>query len=194
MGFFDFLRPAQRSTAKAPGENNRLLVIPVDETKQSLHALEWAIGNVYKQETDQLHLLSVVPRVAGPYPAEIVETDVPAAASSAVKAWRSEQHAREAETLALLTYMQHAALNLGVKPGSIRVAARTATGGASGVGASVADYVLEANADMVVLGSRGLHGWQRHVQNLLGFGSVSYYTMLRVPCPVVVVKHEDATD
>lgn len=43
----------------------------------------------------------------------------------------------------------------------MKVAARTATGGASGVGASVADYVLEANADMVVLGSRGLHGWQR---------------------------------
>jgi hypothetical protein len=34
----------------------------------------------------------------------------------------------------------------------------------------------------------------RHIQNLLGFGSVSYYTMLRVPCPVVVVKQEDATD
>jgi hypothetical protein len=45
---------------------------------------------------------------------QIVETDVPAATSSAVKAWRLEQHAREAETIALLTYMQHAALNLGV--------------------------------------------------------------------------------
>jgi hypothetical protein len=75
MGFFDFLRPAQRSKTKAPGENNRLVVIPVDETKQSLHALEWAIGNVYKQETDQLHLLSVVPRVAGPYPAEVQMTN-----------------------------------------------------------------------------------------------------------------------
>jgi hypothetical protein len=71
MGFFDFLRPAQRSKTKEPGETNRLVVIPVDETKLSLHALEWAIGNVYKQETDQLHLLSIVPRVAGPYPAEV---------------------------------------------------------------------------------------------------------------------------
>jgi nucleotide-binding universal stress UspA family protein len=52
-------------------------------------------------------------------------------------------------------------LHMQVKPDSIRVAARTATGGASGVGASVADYVIESNADMVVLGSRGLHGWQR---------------------------------
>jgi nucleotide-binding universal stress UspA family protein len=52
-------------------------------------------------------------------------------------------------------------LHVQVKPDSIRVAARTATGGASGVGASVADYVIESNADMVVLGSRGLHGWQR---------------------------------
>jgi hypothetical protein len=71
MGLFDFLKPTQRSKQKDPGEVNRLVVIPVDETKQSLHALEWAIGNVYKQDTDQLHLLSIVPRVAGPYPAEV---------------------------------------------------------------------------------------------------------------------------
>lgn len=31
----------------------------------------------------------------------------------------------------------------------------------------------------------------RHVYNLLGLGSVSYYTMLRVPCPVVVVKGDE---
>lgn len=31
----------------------------------------------------------------------------------------------------------------------------------------------------------------RHVHNLLGLGSVSYYTMLRVPCPVVVVKNDN---
>lgn len=125
-----------------------------------------------------------------------------------------------------------------------------AHGGASGVGASIASYVESCDADMVVLGSRGLHGWQRceagrvsprgantcssrtacqsscaagrlvldnqpmtpktlshsyvvclrnvwlsacrHVYNLLGLGSVSYYTMLRVPCPVVVVKGDES--
>jgi nucleotide-binding universal stress UspA family protein len=33
---------------------------------------------------------------------------------------------------------------------------------------------------------------RRHVYNLLGLGSVSYYTMLRVPCPVVVVKGDES--
>lgn len=32
----------------------------------------------------------------------------------------------------------------------------------------------------------------RHVSNLLGLGSVSYYTMLRVPCPVLVVKGDES--
>jgi nucleotide-binding universal stress UspA family protein len=31
---------------------------------------------------------------------------------------------------------------------------------------------------------------RRHIHNLLGLGSVSYYTMLRAPCPVVIVKSE----
>lgn len=50
---------------------------------------------------------------------------------------------------------------LQVKSSSVKVAAITATGGASGVGASIADYVAGSNADLVVLGSRDLHGWQR---------------------------------
>lgn len=52
-----------------------------------------------------------------------------------------------------------------VRAADVKIAALTATGGASGVGASIAEYVLAANADLVVVGSRGLHGWQRYVKH-----------------------------
>jgi hypothetical protein len=52
-----------------------------------------------------------------------------------------------------------------VHAADVKIAALTATGGASGVGASIAEYVLAANADLVVVGSRGLHGWQRYVKH-----------------------------
>lgn len=48
-----------------------------------------------------------------------------------------------------------------VKAGNVQATPLAASGGASGVGASIANYVEEHKADMVVLGSRGLHGWQR---------------------------------
>jgi hypothetical protein len=45
---------------------------------------------------------------------QVLEADVPAASSTSVKAWRSEQHAHDSETEALLSFMQHHAVNLGV--------------------------------------------------------------------------------
>ncbi|KAF8069390.1 TSEN2 [Scenedesmus sp. PABB004] len=219
-------RPGGKQQSAPPGGRRRI-VVPLDDSQPSLRALEWAVTELFRQG-DELHLLSVTPRVPGPYPAEVLDADVPAASSDTVKAWRSEAHAHESETEALLSFMRHHAVNLGVRPppraarGSLRrargwlrrpspssrgrararaagaggqvedaavkVAALAATGGASGVGASIADYVSGADAHTVVLGSRGLHGWQRHFANLLGLGSVSYYTVLHSQVPVVVVK------
>lgn len=192
MAWFNFLRPISNVKASSKSaQESRVLVVPVDDSQHSLNALEWAVQNIYRRG-DTLHLLSIVPRVAGPYPAEVLDADVPAASSTTVKAWRSEQHAHESETEALLTFMQHHAVNLGVQAAHVQTTPLAATGGASGVGATIAGYVESCDADMVVLGSRGLHGWHRQVANLLGLGSVSYYTMLRVPCPVVVVKGDES--
>lgn len=52
-----------------------------------------------------------------------------------------------------------------VKAEHVRIKPLAAEGGASGVGASIADYVESCDADMVVLGSRGLHGWHRCVHS-----------------------------
>lgn len=71
MGLFDFLRPHERCPQLNKSIGKRTLVVPVDDSQHSLRAVEWAVQNVYKLESDELHLLSVIPRVAGPYPAEV---------------------------------------------------------------------------------------------------------------------------
>lgn len=73
MGLFSFLHPSKqpKHTLK-PEKEARLLVVPVDDSQHSLQALEWAVNNIYRADrADEVHLLSVVPRVAGPYPAEV---------------------------------------------------------------------------------------------------------------------------
>lgn len=45
---------------------------------------------------------------------QVLDADVPAPSSATVKAWRSEQHAHESETEAVLSFMQHHAVNRGV--------------------------------------------------------------------------------
>lgn len=57
---------------------------------------------------------------------QVLEADVPAASSQTVKAWRSEQHAHESETEALLSMMQHHAVNLGVSMTLFQLQAWTA--------------------------------------------------------------------
>lgn len=77
MGLFEFMRPHERHQDIKTPSDQRTLVIPVDDSQHSLRAVEWAVQNVYKAESDELHLLSVVPRVAGPYPAEVGQQGPP---------------------------------------------------------------------------------------------------------------------
>lgn len=165
MGLFSFLQPTRKTKhLLKPQQQSRNLIVPVDDSNHSLQALEWAVTNIYRADrADQLHLLSVVPSVAGPFPPEVrppspvcsnqliatthcccrhsqanpllcsnvqvPECEVPAAPSSSVKAWRSEQHAHDSETEALLSFMQHHAVNLGVSAGCLSsVLARIAAG------------------------------------------------------------------
>jgi len=74
MAWFNFLRPISNVKASSKSaQESRVLVVPVDDSQHSLNALEWAVQNIYRRG-DTLHLLSIVPRVAGPYPAEVRST------------------------------------------------------------------------------------------------------------------------
>lgn len=77
MGLFNIFSPKAPRASRDSDKAARLLVIPVDDSQHSLQALQWAVHNVYcADRKDQLHLLSVVPKVAGPYPAEVSGADL----------------------------------------------------------------------------------------------------------------------
>jgi nucleotide-binding universal stress UspA family protein len=63
-----------------------------------------------------------------------------------------------------------------------------AAGGASGVGESLVELARARGFGLVALGSRGLGGFQRTLQSLLGLGSVSDYVLHNVEAPVLVVR------
>ncbi|MED4206121.1 universal stress protein [Neobacillus mesonae] len=50
-------------------------------------------------------------------------------------------------------------------------------------GASIIDFINETQADLVVMGSRGLSGLKE-----VFLGSVSHYVVQKSPCPVFIVK------
>lgn len=56
-------------------------------------------------------------------------------------------------------------------------------------GPTICEVAQRTGADVVVMGSHG-HGWLQRVF----LGSVSTHVLHHAPCPVLVVRHEDATD
>ncbi|MED1468447.1 universal stress protein [Bacillus salipaludis] len=48
---------------------------------------------------------------------------------------------------------------------------------------SIVNFIVEENADLVVMGSRGLSGLKE-----LFLGSVSHYVVQKSPCPVFIIK------
>lgn len=165
----------------------RDVCIPIDESEHSIRALSWAVKNVL-QPRDRLHLVTVTQAVAGPYPAEVVDTDVPAPTSTSVNAWKNEQAAIAQQTANLLDRLHAEARSLGVPEEAIKTVQLPPQGGASGVGASVVKYAESAEAKVVVVGSRGMGGWKKAMASMLGLGSVSEYILEKSTCPVVVVK------
>eukprot|EP00798_Chlamydomonas_sp_ICE-L_P024172 gene24172-9760_t len=61
-------------------------------------------------------------------------------------------------------------------------------GGSSDIASSISKYAIESNADVMVVGCRGLGAVSRSVMSVLGLGSVSDYLVHNGPCPLVVVK------
>ena len=62
-----------------------------------------------------------------------------------------------------------------------------AAGGASGVGESIVAWAKRENADLVVVGSRGMGGAKSTLMSLVGLGSVSSYLLHHLHSPVAVV-------
>lgn len=77
---------------------------------------------------------------------------------------------------------------MGIKLRAVHTHALPASGGASGIGATIAEYATSRGVDVAVVGSRGLGAFKRSLMSVVGLGSVSDYCTHHLHCPVLVVR------
>ena len=78
--------------------------------------------------------------------------------------------------------------SLDLKLAHIETHALNATGGASGVAASLVEFANKKAIDVAVLGSRGGGALARSLRSVVGLGSVSDEAVNNMHCPVLVVR------
>jgi len=148
--------------------SGRLILVAVDESKESINALRWALDNLFTSQ-DRIVLIhaqrdAVSIFVAGS-PGFMMPVDVLKMLENDIKK----------STEKILAKAMELCKSKNVTP---EIEART--GDAREV---ICDAAKKYNSDMVVLGSHGYGAFKRVV-----LGSVSDYCVHHVQCPVVVVK------
>ncbi|TPX65387.1 hypothetical protein SpCBS45565_g05219 [Spizellomyces sp. 'palustris'] len=168
-----------RSTPVYEGPR-RKIVIALDSSGHSKHALSWALDNLLDVDMDHIILLSVgifhdrlgdiMAAALGPvYDADRMESISKQAEQYASKILDEATNVinEHAEYLGQNAKISHEIYAL--KGGDPRDV--------------IVDFCHERAADVLVLGSRGLGAFRRTI-----LGSVSEYCVRHAPCPVVVVR------
>jgi nucleotide-binding universal stress UspA family protein len=139
------------------------IVVGIDGSKHARQALEWAVKHAAAEKAP-LTVLTVHPVAASPWLGNPIVD-----ARDQVQAETARQGAQEA--------LDEVIKDLDVQPSEVTVRA------ASGFPAQV---LIEASkdADLIVVGSRGIGGFTG-----LLTGSVSFQLVNHAACPVVVVRH-----
>lgn len=138
------------------------IVVPYDDSELSKKALEMAMVLAKQDEKIELNVISVV--------------EVPT--SIAYYGTINIESIREAGVKAAKEIMQDVDEKLNTLPN------KTKTMVVEGNPAHlIVDFVKRDNADLVVMGSRGLSGIKEMV-----LGSVSHNVVQKSPCPVFIVK------
>ncbi|ESR57721.1 Usp domain-containing protein [Citrus sinensis] len=155
--------------------NERRVVVAVDESEESMHALSWCLNNLFSPDTNNtLVLLYVKP----PLP---VHSSFDAAgyifSNDVIKA--VEKYASESVN----SVMNRAEAVYRNFQNNIHVKRVVGCGDAKDV---ICGTVEKLEADTLVMGS---HGYGFIKRALLG--SVSDYCAKHVKCPVVIVKHPE---
>ncbi|KAJ3125085.1 hypothetical protein HK100_010994 [Physocladia obscura] len=152
-------------------EHKRVIAIPVDASKYSEFAFNWAIKNLVRAETDQIVLLNVRPVATLPKFFAATGTDVSTELDRIQSAYKQQSH----------ELLQSYAAKLATNKYNIR--------GVALVGdprEQIALKVEEIHADMLVIGSRGLGAFQKVV-----LGSVSEYLIQHLNIPVIVPRSNE---
>ncbi|GLC34202.1 hypothetical protein PLESTM_000169100 [Pleodorina starrii] len=170
----------------------RRLLFCLDESKQSVRALEWTLLHL-RRASDELHLVTVLPPLLyNVYPVAPVATG--AAVAAVTHQWEAQRRAEEHQAAEVLK----AAVDLvctqhnKVPRDLVHTKALPAAGGASGVAESLVEYARTYLIDLAVVGCRGMGAFQRSLMSFIGLGSVSDHCCHHMPCPTLVVRGEEA--
>ncbi|KAG8062608.1 hypothetical protein GUJ93_ZPchr0003g17350 [Zizania palustris] len=174
---------ARASGETAGGEAAAMkVVVAVDASEESLHALAWALDNVIGRRAGGGVSLVVVHAQPGAdhfvYPVAAHGIAIAYAPAAAIESMRKAQEeiSRKVVSRALDICKQREANATGaVVEGDAKEA--------------ICQAVEDMNADLLVLGSRGLGKIKRAF-----LGSVSDYLVHHASCPVLVVKPSKAHD
>ncbi|KAH6568987.1 hypothetical protein BASA61_005881 [Batrachochytrium salamandrivorans] len=149
--------------------STRTVCIAIDGSKNSSYAVQWAIDNILRKETDQVVLLHVRSLVTMP----ALSYGAPFADFGDAMSKREDAAKRDSHELLINTakiFKQH---GLHVRAIALRGDARE----------ELVYKIEDVRADMVVMGSRGLSAISR-----LFLGSVSEHLIHNIKCPVIVTR------
>lgn len=172
----------------AAADKPRTVVLAIDDSPHSSHALDWTVSHLAHPQ-DEVHCVVV----ALPVPYPILDESSAAVAALEAQEWQHSSERNFAYARELASRAAAAAVASGkVERGRAVAEALVPEGGASDVGAAIVKYAKRQQADLVVVGSRGMGSWKRSVMSFVGLGSVSDYAIDNLSCPVVVVKTHEA--
>lgn len=167
------------SSVAAPTER---VVLAVDDSSISADTVTWA-AKTFLGRGQEIHLVQVLDSTPASQAAENTGEG-----GIYVNTQAEPDPALLASSQAFLAKLRDDLLAAnGVKPGQVKLVplpANTAT--SQDVGRTISDYAAKANADAVVIGSRGLGAFRRRMLGLVGLGSVSDYVAHHAPCTVFI--------
>ena len=180
-------------------DSHPAVVVALDESDASAAALEFALGRL--TPNDDLYLLSVLPPLAIAVSAPVAPVATSVGAAAVAHSWEEQRTLDERAAKAMLRAAARKALAANVVPREhLHAHVLPAAGGASGVAASISEFVKARHGGdatgggvaLVVVGTRGMGAAKSLVMGALGLGSVSDYVLHNSPAPVAVVPAPSA--
>eukprot|EP01025_Chloroclados_australasicus_P007744 TRINITY_DN12576_c0_g1_i4.p2 TRINITY_DN12576_c0_g1~~TRINITY_DN12576_c0_g1_i4.p2 ORF type:complete len:371 (-),score=55.72 TRINITY_DN12576_c0_g1_i4:510-1622(-) len=180
-------------------EEDRKIVVAIDESATATFALRWAIEHLLRPK-DHIHLVNVLPPLAYSLsPASPIATGQ--AVAAVAQSWEAQKKHDSQVSLRILSrakemvqesFKEDDCTQEGEEPGvKISIHQLPATGGASGVAESLVTFCKNINVALLVLGSRGMGSFQRSIMGLVGLGSVSHYCAHHLVMPILIVRGDE---
>lgn len=180
---------SKQEDSKKNDKHVRKICIPVDGSVASERAVRWAVTNL-AQPSDKLCMATFVAHQS-PFVGmdDIVQDDYEDA--KLVDAKGLQEAEKICTRYTALIHDMHRGKETKIPDENVTCAVKRympSASTSSGVGPTIVEHSHTIQADVLVMGSRGLGAIQRSLLRTLGLGSASDYTVHNCEVPVVVVK------